>query len=383
MLNFAFTEEQEEFRKVLKDFTKSELLPTYMEWDRKGIFPGRLWKKMGEIGLTGLRIPAKYGGSEVDCVTTGIAAEEIGRGNFSMTAAVSSNALIGEIITKHASEEMKSKWLPPFASGEKIIGIAITEPGSGSDAAGLKTKAERRGDSYIISGEKSGITLATVADAFIVFAKTDPELGSRGVSAFLIESDRIGFDKKGYEDVGNIPTGRGSLYLDRVEIPKENLLGEEGKGFYQVMNGFDFSRFLLGLQALGSAYQTIEETIEHVKTRESFGKPLVRNQGVSFPIVEHYTQMELVRWQCYRGLWMRDQGMTHTAEAAMCKWLGPKVSREAIQDCLLLNGHYAYTKEMPIEQRLRDVMGMEIGDGTAQIQKIVIGKKLFGKEFKL
>ena len=382
MLNFSFTEEQEEFRKVLKDFTKSELLPTYMEWDRKGEFPHHLWRQMGELGLTGLRIPAKYGGSEVDCITTGIAAEEIGRGNFSMTAAVSSNALIGEILTKHASEEIKSKWLPPFASGEKIIGIAITEPGSGSDAGGLKTKAERLDGSYVITGEKSGITLTTVADAFIVFAKTNPELGSRGVSAFLIESDRTGFERKGYEDMGNVPTGRGSLYLDQVEIPKENLIGEENKGFNAVMNGFDFSRLLLGLQALGAATQTLEETIEHVKTRESFGQPLGKYQGISFPIAEHYSMMELIRLQCYRGLWMRDEGIPHTSEAAMCKWLGPKVSAEVIHDCLLMNGHYAYTKEMPIEQRLRDVMGMEIGDGTAQIQKLVIARGLFGKEFR-
>jgi cyclohexanecarboxyl-CoA dehydrogenase len=382
MLNFSFTDEQEEFRRVLKEFTKSELLPTYMEWDRKGIFPRHLWEKMGELGLTGLRIPAKYGGSEVDCVTTGIAAEEIGRGNFSMTAAVSSNALIGEILTRHASEELKRKWLTPFARGEKIIGIAITEPGSGSDAGGLQTKAVRNGDSYIISGEKSGITLTTVADAFIVFAKTNPELGSRGVSAFLIEADTPGFDRKGYEDMGNIPTGRGSLYLDQVEIPKENLIGEENRGFHQVMNGFDLSRLLLGLQALGSAQQTLEETIEHVKTRHSFGQPLGKYQGVSFPIAEHYTQMDLVRWQCYRGLWMRDQGINHTSIAAMCKWLGPKVAADVIHDCLLLNGHYAYTKEMPIEQRLRDVMGMEIGDGTAQIQKLVIARGLFGKDFR-
>jgi cyclohexanecarboxyl-CoA dehydrogenase len=224
--------------------------------------------------------------------------------------------------------------------------------------------------------------LTTVADAFIVFAKTDPELGSRGVSAFLIESDREGFEGKGYEDMGNVPTGRGSLYLDQVEIPTENLIGEENKGFYQVMNGFDLSRFLLGLQAVGSAMQTLEETIEHVKTRESFGKPLGKYQGVSFPIAEHFTMLELIKWQCYRGLWMRDNGINHTSEAAMCKWLGPKVSAEVIHDCMLLNGHYAYTKEMPIEQRLRDVMGMEIGDGTAQIQKLVVARGLFGKEFR-
>ncbi|MGO4888373.1 acyl-CoA dehydrogenase family protein [Anaerobacillus sp. MEB173] len=382
MLNFSFTDEQEELRKVLRDFAKSELLPTYMEWDRKGEFPRHLWEKMGELGLTGLRIPTEYGGSDADCITTGIAAEEIGRGNFSMTAAVSSNALIGEILNKHASEEMKKEWLPPFASGEKIIGIAVTEPGSGSDAAGLKTRAERKGDSYIISGEKSGITLATVADAFIIFAKTDPELGARGVSAFLVTADLPGFEAKGYEDMGNVPTGRGSLYLDEVEIPKENLIGEENRGFYQVMNGFDLSRLLLGLQCMGTAKQTLEETVEHVKTRQSFGQPLGKYQGVSFPIAEHYSKIELIRWQSYRGLWLRDNGKPHTTEAAMSKWLGPNAAQEIIHDCLLLNGHYAYTKEMPIEQRLRDVIGIEIGDGTAQIQKLVIARGIFGKEFR-
>lgn len=382
-MNFSFSEDQEQFRKVLKSFVKEEVLPTYMEIERKNEFPYDLWKKMGELGLTGLRIPEQYGGTGADCVTVGIAAEEISRGNFTMTAAVSSNALIGEILTRNAPEAMKQKWLPPFASGDKIIGIALTEPGSGSDAAGLKTRAVKKGDSYVLSGEKSGITLATVADAFIIFAKTAPELGAKGVSAFLVEADREGFASSRYEDLGNIPTSRGSLYLDNVEIPAENLIGEENKGFHQVMNGFDLSRILLGLQAIGAGMQTIDETIQHVKTREAFGQPLAANQGVSFPLVEYYTQLDLIRLHCYKTLWLRDQDLPHTEDAAVCKWLGPRTSREAIQECLLLNGHYAYTKEMPIEQRLRDVMGMEIGDGTAQIQKIVVGRKLFGREIRL
>lgn len=382
MLNFSFTEEQNEFRKMLRDFAKTELLPTYMKYDQEGIFPRDLWKKMADLGLTGLRIPAKYGGSEVDCVTTGIAAEEIGRGNFSMTAAVSSNALIGEILTKHASEKMKEEWLIPFATGEKIIGIAVTEPVAGLDAAGIVTKAEKKGDTYVLNGEKSGITLATVADSFIVFAKTEPDLGARGVSAFLVESDRPGFEQKRYKDMGNVPTSRGSLYLDNVEIPKENLIGEENKGFYQVMNGFDLSRLLLGLQAVGAALQTLDETIEHVKIRETFGKPLGKNQGISFPIAEHFTDLEMVRWISYRGLWLRDQNLPHTREAAISKWRGPNTAQKVIHSCLLMNGHYAYTKEMPIEQRLRDVIGMEIGDGTAHIQKLVIARSLFGKNFR-
>jgi Acyl-CoA dehydrogenases len=382
VLDFSFNKDQEEFRKVLKNFTRSELLPNYSEWDRNGIFPRHLWRKMGDLGITGLNIQVKYDGSEVDCVTTGIAAEEIGRGNFCLAAAVSGNALIGDIITKYASPELKSKWLPPFARGEKIIGIAVTEPDAGSDVAGIRTKADRHGDSYIITGEKSAITFATVADAFIVFAKTNPQLGSRGVSVFLVESDRPGFERRGYEDMGNIPTGRGSLFLDQVEVPKENLIGKENHGFYQVMNGFDLSRILLALQALGAAMQTLEETIEYVKIRHSFGKPLGKYQGVSFPIVEHYSRIELVKWQCYRGLWMRDNGINNTSAAAMCKWLGPKVAAQVIHDCMLLNGHGAYTKEMPIEQRLRDVIGIEIGDGTAQIQELIIARELFGKEFR-
>ena len=173
MLNFSFTEEQEFFRKVLRDFASEELLPNYTKWDREGITPRHLWRKLGELGVNGLRIPVEYGGSEADCVTTGIAAEEIGRGDFNLTYAVMLNALIGEIINKHANEDLKQDGLPKIASGERIVGIAITEPTAGTDAGGINTTAVRQGNGYILNGEKSGISVATVADAFIIFAKTE------------------------------------------------------------------------------------------------------------------------------------------------------------------------------------------------------------------
>lgn len=382
MLNFSFTEEQEYFRSMLRDFAKEELLPNYTKWDREGITPRHLWKKLGELGVNGLRIPFEYGGSGADCVTTGIAAEEIGRGDFNLTYAVMLNGLIGEIITNHASEEIKQEWLPKIASGEKIVGIAITEPSAGTDAGGIKTTAVRKGNVYVLNGEKSGISVATCGDAFVLFAKTNPELGNRGISAFIVPAGLPGIEIKGYEDLGNIPIGRGSIYLSDVEVPVENLIGQEDKGFSQVMNGFDLSRLLIGLQCVGAAYQSIDETIEHVKARHSFGKPLATYQGIQFPIVTHYTQLEFVKWQAYRGLWLRDQGLKHSKESSSVKWLGPKYSVEAIHECLLFNGHYAYTKEMPHEQRLRDVMGLEIGDGTAQANMMVIAKDLFGKEFR-
>ncbi|WP_431028609.1 acyl-CoA dehydrogenase family protein [Lysinibacillus sp. LZ02] len=382
MLNFEFTEEQEQFRKILRDFAKEELLPHYTKWDREGITPRHLWKKLGDLGVTGLRIPEQYGGVGADCLTTGIAAEEIGRGDFNLTYSVMLNALIGEILTQHASEEMKNEWLPQIASGEKIVGIAITEPAAGTDAGGITSTARREDNEYVLNGEKSGISVATCGDAFIVFAKTNPSLGNKGISAFLVPSTVNGFEAKGYEDMGNIPIGRGSIYMHELRIPAANLIGQENQGFSQVMNGFDLSRLLIGLQCVGAAMQSIDETIEHVKIRQSFGRPLATYQAVSFPIVTHHTQLELIKWQAYRGLWLRDQGRKHSKEASSVKWLGPKYSVEAIHECLLLNGHYAYTKEMPLEQRLRDVIGLEIGDGTAQANQMVIAKEIIGREFR-
>lgn len=381
-MNFDFTDEQESFRKLLKDFALKELLPNYTKWDRENIFPKHLWLKLGKLGITGLRVPEEYGGSGADCVTTGIAAEEIGRGDFNLTYAVMLNALASEIIVNHATEEIKQTWLPLIASGEKVVGVAITEPSAGTDAGGIKATAVRKGDVYVLNGEKSGISAATIGDMFIVFAKTDPDKGSRGISAFIVPADLPGVECKGYNDMGNKLIGRGSIYLTDVEVPAESLIGLENNGFLQVMNGFDLSRLLIGLQSVGAAFQSIEETIEHVKTRHSFGKPLATYQGVSFPIVEHFTNLELIKWQAYRGLWLRDQGRKHSKESSSVKWLAPKMSQEAIHECMLLNGHYAYTEELPLEQRMRDVIGLEIGDGTAQANKFVIAREIIGKEFR-
>lgn len=382
MLDFSWTEEQNAFRQILRDFAKSDLLPHYTKWDREQKFPYEIWSKMGGLGLTGLRVQEKYNGSSANCVTTGIAALEVGKGDFNAAYAVMLNGLISEILEEHASEEIKEEWLKPMALGECLLGIAITEPGAGSDAANLQTKAVKDGNSYLLTGEKSGISLAKFAHGFVVFAKTNPEERARGVSAFIVPSDVEGIEIQSYADMGNIPIGRGSVFLNEVRIPESYLIGEENKGFYQVMKGFDLSRILIALQCIGAAEQSIDETIGHVRTREAFGSPLAKFQGVQFPIVEHHTWLEMAKWLCFRALWLRDQGLPHTKEASMCKWMGPYLAREAIHECLLLNGHYGYTKEMAIEQRLRDVIGLEIGDGTAQTQKIVIAREIIGKEFK-
>ena len=382
MLDFSFSTEQETMRRLFRDFAESVLLPRYREWDAKEEFPWEQWNRMAEIGLTGMTISEQYGGAGMGYVEAGIAAEEVGRGDFNCAYAVILNGLVGEILERHGGDRVKKEFLLPMAKGEKLIALALTEPGTGSDAAAIKTTAVREGDHYIIAGEKSGISLATVAHAAVVFAKTDPEQRSRGVTAFLVPLDAPGVARSAYQDMGNRPIGRGSLFFDRVEIPLEYRVGDEGQGFYGAMNGFDFSRVLIALQCIGAAEKTLEETVEYVRQRQAFGKPLAAFEGVSFPIAEHHAKLEMARWYGYRALWLRDQNMPHTTEAAACKWLGPKLAAEAIHDCLLLHGHYGYTRDLPIEQRLRDVIGLEIGDGTAHTQKIVIGREVIGREFR-
>jgi cyclohexanecarboxyl-CoA dehydrogenase len=380
MVDFAFTETQQEFARVVRTFSRAELAPKYAHWDRTGEFPADQWRKMGQLGITGICIPSTYGGQEADCVTAGIAAEEVARGDFNCGYALIENCLNGEIL-RHAHDTVKARWLPGMARGDHIVAIAVTEARGGSDAASMQTQAVRHGDEYILSGEKSGISMVMPADAVVVFAKTDMDAGARGVSAFLVPTDLPGLSRIPLHDMGERAIQRGSLFLDDVRVPRNALIGNEGQGFYLVMNAFDYSRVIIALMCIGAAEQSLDETIAYVKQRHAFDRPLAKFEGVSFPIAEHATMLEAARWLCYRALWLRDQGLPHAKEAAMAKWWGPKAAVEAIHDCLLLHGHYGYTQDLPLEQRLRDVIGLEIGDGTAQVSKIVITRELFGREF--
>ncbi|MBF7084309.1 acyl-CoA dehydrogenase family protein [Desulfallas sp. Bu1-1] len=249
-------------------------------------------------------------------------------------------------LINNASEELKAEWLPGVINGEKLLALAITEPHCGTDAGALKTKAVKKGDKYVLNGEKSGISFCAIADAFLIFAKTAP----KSISSFLVRSDLPGVTSlQTYKDMGSKSLVRGSIFMEDVEVPAKYLIGREGE--------------------------------QYVKDRHAFGRPLAKFEGVSFPITEHIRKIEAVRTLCYKALWLHDQGLPHTKEAAMCKLLGPQYAVEAIHECLLLHGHYGYTQEFPLEQRLRDVIGMEIGDGTANASKIVISREIFGRDY--
>ena len=380
MLDFSFTEEQILIQKTMREFAQRELRPYYQHHDLTETFPKDQWKKMAQLGIMGLSIPKEYGGQPADSVTAGLIIEELAKEDPNCALAGALYAL-DEIIVKHGYEEIKKEWLPQIARGEKMLALAVTEPHCGSDVANLKTRAIKENGYYLLRGEKSGTSLMMDCDGLIIFAKTNPEAGARGVSSFLIPVDMPGVTRQSYKDMGMKPIRRGSVFLDDVKLPDKYLLGQENRGFYQVMDTFDLLRLCLCMVALGAAEKSVEETIEYVKERTAFGRPLAKFEGVSFPIAEHYTKLTCAKWLCYNALWSHDMGLKHTKETAMCKYYVPEVAVQAIHDCLLLHGHYGYTQDFPFEQRLRDVIGLEFADGTAQIQKIIISRELMGREY--
>jgi cyclohexanecarboxyl-CoA dehydrogenase len=379
-VDFNFSEQEMIFAETVRRFARERLAPDYAKWDRGTPFPREKLRQLAEVGISGLRVPEQYGGSASSYVMAGIASEEIARGDYNVTLFVQLCSISADILTAHAKDEIKKTWLAPLANGEALIAFGLTEPGVGSDAAALTTSAKREGDCYVINGEKASITYAGMADACIVFARTGGS-GARGVGALLVPLDLPGITRRVYQSAGERLTQRGSLVFDNVRVSADHLLGTEGGGFYQAMGAFDYNRALIALASVGAAQQSLEETVEYAKQRRTFGKPIAEREAVSFQISEHLTMIAAARLLAYQCLSLCDQGKPHTKEAAMAKWLGPKAGAEAIHACIILHGWIGYSQELPFEQRLRDAIGLEIGDGTPEIMKGIIARETFGREF--
>ena len=379
-MEFTFTEEQELLRSTVRQFATKKLLPHYARWDRGEPFPKEALKEAAEMGITSLRVPAAFGGQETGFVNCGIVAEEVSRGDFNYSLFVQLGMITAELLVAHAHPEIREEWLPPVCRGEKLIAFGLTEPAAGSDAANIVTRAQRAGDDYVITGEKASITFTGYADACIVFART-AATGARGISAFLVPLDAPGVTRQVYRSPGERLTSRGSLFFDGVRVPARNRLGDESGGFYQAMVSFDYNRAIIALSCVGAAQQSLDETIAYTRERQAFGRPLAKFEGVSFQVAEYLTLIEGARLIAYKCLWLKDRGLPHTTESAMAKWMGPKTAVDAIHACLILHGHYGYNMDSPIEQRLRDVIGLEIGDGSPEIMKGIVAREAFGKEF--
>jgi len=377
-LDFAFSEEQELFRRTVFDFAKKEIAPKIKEFEKRGEYPWELQRRMGEMGLIGLPLPRQYGGHEADAITAGIAIEELAK-QGALPPVLQYAA--GRFVALFGQDSIKAEWLPRLTRGEILLGIGSTEPHAGSDAAMMKTSALRNGDDYVLNGEKQMVTIPMESAAFIVFARTEAEGGAHGISAFLVPMHSPGISRYRLPAMGPQISSFGGFVMKDVRVPKENLLGQENTGFYALMKTFDWLRILIALYCIGLAEASLEETIEYVKHRKAFGQPVGKFESVQFRIAEDTTLVEAARLICYKALWLTTRGEKCTKESAMAKWWSPIVAFNAINNCIQNRGAVGYTSEALDELRLRDVRGMWFADGTADVMKIIIGREILGKEF--
>lgn len=379
-MNFLPTDDQLAFRETAERFAKEKLADSYLKRAKSHGLDRNLMREMGALGLIGPDLPEEFGGMGLSYATAGLMTEAIAYADFNVSYIQLLASLMGGMVAQHASKDISTEWIPQIIAGEKVVGLGLTEPRGGSDAAGLQLKAEKTGNGWRLNGEKTSMSFSDQADAAVIFARTDAgTTGSNGVSAFFVDLTEKGITRTHFDDIGTKPIGRGSVFFDDVFIPADCLMATEGRAFGTIMAGFDFSRALIGLECIGPAQASVDETWAYVQEREAFGAPIAQYQGVSFPLAEAETQLTMMRQLCYYTLSLRDNGNPHTAEAAMCKWFVPKTTCEIIHQCLILHGHYGYTTDLPFHQRYNDVLGLQIGDGTAQIQKLVIAREKVGR----
>jgi cyclohexanecarboxyl-CoA dehydrogenase len=356
------------------------LRPGYQERERAGTFDLGLIADMARLGLLGLRAPVELGGEGADAVTTGVAAEEVGRGDLSAGYLINNTALATEVLVRAGTPDQQKRFIPEIADGSVVPALCLTEPEHGSDAAAIEMRAQRGEGGWVLTGEKTSITFGMFAASALVFARTGDE-GARGITAFYVDLRDPAVARSPFRDMGGVAIGRAALYFNDLFVPDDRVIGEVGGGFSQVMQGFEFARAVIALICIGAASASLDEALQHARDRTAFGQPIGRFQGVAFTLVEHATKLMAARLLALRALELKDRGLDHTVESNMAKWWGPRVAFDAAHDALLTLGHSAYSDEYPLGQRLRDIIGLELGDGTANITKLVVARKLLGREF--
>ncbi|MFJ5759434.1 acyl-CoA dehydrogenase [Neobacillus sp. NPDC093182] len=376
-MNLRFSEEQEMMRKMVRDFAENEIAP-FVERMEKGEFPRELLRKMGELGLMGIPVPEKYGGAEMDFVSYIIAINEISRVSATVGVILSVHTSVGtNPILYFGSDEQKQRFLPKLASGEYLAAFCLTEAGSGSDAKSMKSRAVKKDDHYVINGSKMFITNGGEADVYIVFASTNSELGSKGISAFIVEKNSPGLViGKDEHKMGLHGSRTVQLTFEDMRVPVENLLGQEGEGFKIAMANLDVGRIGIAAQALGIAEAALGAAVEYAKERQQFGKPIAAQQGIGFKLADMATNVEAARLLLYRAADLRAQGLKCGMEASIAKLFASKTAVETATEAIQVFGGYGYTEDYPVERYFRDAKVTEIYEGTSEIQRIVISKYL-------
>jgi butyryl-CoA dehydrogenase len=373
-MNFELTREQQYVRQMVREFAENEVKPLAAEIDETERFPMETVEKMAKYNMMGIPIPTEFGGAGGDNISYAITVEELSRVCGTTGVIVSAHtSLCAALINQFGSKEQKEKYVTPLAKGEKVGAFGLTEPNAGTDASGQQTTAVLDGDNYILNGQKIFITNGGVADTVVVFAMTDKSKGTRGISAFIIEKGFKGFSIGKVEDkLGIRASSTTELVFEDCVVPKENLIGKEGKGFGIAMKTLDGGRIGIAAQALGIAQGAYDETIKYVKERKQFGRSLAKFQGLQWEIADMNTRIEAARLLVYNAAYLKDQGKPFTVEAARAKLFAAEVAMYVTTKAVQLHGGYGYTKDYPVERMMRDAKITEIYEGTSEVQKMVI-----------
>jgi butyryl-CoA dehydrogenase len=377
-MEMTLTDEQKMLQQMAKDFAQKELAPKAAELDEKEAFPSEAIKKMADLGLMGISVPADLGGAGMDNISYVLALEEISAACASTAVTMSvNNSLFCAPIVKFGTAAQKEKYVKPFASGLKLGAYALSEPGTGSDAANQQTTAVKKGNKYILNGTKNFITNGPHADAFIIFAMTDKEKRHKGISAFIVEKDCKGFSvgKKEHK-LGIRASSTSSIILDNCEVNEENCLGGAGEGFKVAMWTLDGGRIGIATQALGIARAAFEVAAKYSMEREAFGKPICDFEGVQWKIADMAMRIDASRLLIHRAAWMKDKNIPHSKEAAMAKLFASETATFVTKEAVQILGGYGYCKDYPVERYFRDAKITEIYEGTSEIQRVVIAKNV-------
>ncbi|WP_062198984.1 acyl-CoA dehydrogenase [Massilibacterium senegalense] len=378
-MNFEFTQEQKMVKDMARDFAEKEVRPIADEVDRTSRFPKEVFRKMGELGLLGIPFPEEYGGAGGDTISYALAVEEIGKAcggtGLSYAATISLGA---SPIYYFGTQEQKEKWLVPMAMGETLGSFGLTEPNAGSDAGGTRTKAVVDGEEYVINGEKCWITNAEYARQIIVTAVTGKdEKGRNKISAIIVPTDTPGVTiNSNYEKMGVRGSNTCEIILDNVRVPRENLLGDPEKGFSQFLYTLDGGRISIAALSVGIAQAAYEKALQYAKERVQFGKSISKFQAIQFKLADMATEIELARTLVHKAAWLKDQNKPFGKEAAMAKLFASETGFRTCNQAIQIHGGYGYMREYEVERHLRDIKLMEIGEGTSEIQRLVISRRI-------
>jgi alkylation response protein AidB-like acyl-CoA dehydrogenase len=376
-MNFDFTEEQKQFRNTIRQFAAVHVAPFDAQMDRENHINEDILRKLSQQGLWGLIGEQEYGGAKADSITAAVCMEELAKGSGSIAFTLDAHWLCLNTIQRFGNQEQKTKYLPALCSGEAIGAFSWTEPVAGSDAASIQARAERRGNGYVLNGNKCFVTNGGLAKTYLVGAKTDPQAGRKGFSLFILEDSTKGFEIGKKEDKMGL---RGShttqLTLEDAQVPEENLLGREGDGLKNALSAFSDGRIWVGAISVGNATAAMQAALEYSQERTAFGKPLAAQQAVQFMLADMDTEVSAARWMVYYAAYLKDQGQPYHKEAAQAKFFAAEAAMRTCKNAIQIHGGVGYTKDFPVERYFRDAKLNEIGEGASEVLRVLVARDL-------